>query len=153
MDISLYVKTSRLPRKILLWMVRKHIITDPLTDEDLIGLRLLERVWWKSEILRAQLVKYSRKDRQALIETADIQTKWERYAYSRFCNLPSGEKLAMKQLVGEIETTFNFVLKGVHRQRLYKIRKKVYNQRNTSEKITKQQKQIKRNVVSLVTDL
>lgn len=153
MDISQYGKRSRLPLKTLHLMVSKKIIHDPLTDEDVIGLRLLEKVWWKSEILRSQLLKFSKKDRQALIETADIQTKWERYAYSRFRNLPSGKKIAMKQLVEEIEMTFDFVLSRNHLKRLYKIRKRVYNQRNKQRNIAEQQKQIKRNEVSLITDL
>ena len=150
MDISQYVKTSRLPLKILLWMERKKIIQNPLTDEDVSGLRLLEKVWWKSEILRAQLVKFSKKDRQALIETADIQTKWERYAYSRFRNLGEGEKLPMKSLIGEIEMTYNFSLNTHHIRRLYKLRQRVYNRRKNTKNSGKQQKQIKRNIVSLI---
>lgn len=49
-------------------MVRKKIIHNPLTNEDLIGLKLLEQVWWKSEILRVQLLKYSKKDRKKLLK-------------------------------------------------------------------------------------
>lgn len=133
MDINRYMKASRLPLKILLWMVKKKIIHNPLTDEDLTGLRLLEKVWWKSEILRAQLLKYSKKDRQALIETADIPTKWERYAYSRFINLATGEKLPMKKLIGEIEMTYDFALKTPHVRRLYKLRQRVYNRRKKAK--------------------
>lgn len=68
MDISRYGKNSRLPLKTLHWMVRKKIIHNPLTNEDLIGLKLLEQVWWKSEILRVQLLKYSKKDRKKLLK-------------------------------------------------------------------------------------
>jgi hypothetical protein len=133
MDIKQYGKSSRLPLKTLHWMARKKIIADPLTNEDVIGLRLLEQVWWKSEILRAQLLKYSKKDRQILIETADLKTKWERYAHSRFKKLQAGEKLAMKQLIDEIEMTYDFVLKRSHIQRLYKVRQRVYNQRKKAK--------------------
>ena len=137
MDINLYARNSRLPRKILLWMVRKEYIRNPLLEEDIIGLRLLEKVWWKSEILRSQLMKYSRKDRKALIETADLPTKWERYAYSRFNNLKRGEKLSMKKLIKEIEMTYDFTLDRSHVRQLYRVRQRIYNRRKKTKNISK----------------
>ena len=149
MDINLYARNSRLPRKILLWMVRKEYIRNPLLEEDIIGLRLLEKVWWKSEVLRSQLMKYSRKDRKALIETADLPTRWERYAYSRFINLGPGEKLPMRKLVKEIEMTYDFTPDRFQMKRLYRVRQRVYNRRKQAGNIGKEQKQRKRNEVSL----
>ena len=137
MDINRYARNSRLPRKIFLWMVRKGYIRNPLGEEDMIGLRLLEKVWWKSEILRAQLLKYSRKDRLALIETADLPTRWERYAYSRFNNLGAGEKLSMKTLIKEIEMTYDFTLDRSHVRQLYRVRQRIYNRRKKTKNIGK----------------
>ena len=131
MDISQYARQSRLPLKTLRWMVSQKLIHNPLAGEDLIGLKLLESVWGKYEILRAQLTRFSKKRRAKLIETADLKTKWERYAYSRFSNLAPGQKLAMNKLIEEVEITFDFILKENHIQRLYKVRQKVYNQRKT----------------------
>ena len=137
MDVNRYAKGSRLPHKILLWMVRKEYIRNPLGEEDIIGLRLLEKVWWKSEVLRSQLMKYSRKDRKALIETVDLPTRWERYAYSRFNNLGPGEKLPMKKLIREIEMSYDFTPDRSQMKRLYRVRQRVYNRRKRAGNIGK----------------
>ena len=129
MKIHLYAKTSPLPLKTLYWMVHNRVIHNPLSDEDLIGLQILEKVWGKREILRTQLAGFSRKRRLKLIETADIATKWERYAFSRFQNIQPGKRLSMEQLINEIELTFDFILKASHIKRLYQIRRKAYNRR------------------------
>ncbi len=114
-------------------MVRQGYIHEPLTHEDIIGLGLLEKLWWKSEVLRAQLMKFSRKDRQALVETADLPTRWERYACSRFNNLAPGEKLPMKKLIREIEMSYDFTLNHFQVKRLYRVRQRVYNQRKKAK--------------------
>lgn len=118
-------------------MVRKKIISNPLTKEDLSRLSLLEKVWWNKEIIRAQMVKFSKKERLRFVQTVDLETKWERYAYSRLMNMPSGKNLPMDKLVKEIELTFNFQLKYQHVRRLYRVKKRVYNQREQAKKITK----------------
>lgn len=129
MDIEEYVTQSQLSGKILRWMARKNMINNPLRETDLTGLHLLEKVWGKSEVLRAQLSKYSKERRLHLLTSPDFDTKWERYAYARFCNLKNGHRLPMKQLIDEIEVTYGFALKKVHIKSLYKIRQKAYNKR------------------------
>lgn len=129
MQIHRYAKTSTLPLKTLYWMVRNQVINNPLSDEDLIGLQLLEKVWGRREILRTQLSIFSKKRRLELIDTADIATKWERYAMSRFRNIQPGKRLSMERLINEIELTFDFILKAPHIKRLYQIRRKAYNRR------------------------
>lgn len=140
MDINQYSRQSRLPHKILRWMVAEMIISNPLTKDDLAGLSLLEKVWWKKEIIRAQMIKFSKKDRRTFIRTIDLETKWERYAYSRLLNLPSGKNLPMDKLINELELTFNFRLKPLHIRRLYRVKKRVYNQRERAKKISETHK-------------
>jgi hypothetical protein len=129
MEIPKYAKTSLLPLKTLYWMLKQQIIHNPLTDKDLNGLRILEQVWGKREILRTQLAIFSKRRRLKLIETADIATKWERYAFSRFQNNQSKKRLSIEQVINEIELTYGFVLKTSHIKKIYKIRRKIYNQR------------------------
>ena len=125
-----YVMQSKIPLKTLYWMVDNRVISNPLTDEDLQCLEFLEKIWGRHEILRAQIARISKKRREALISTADLATKWERYAFSRFRNLPPGKKLSMDQLMDEIEVTFGFALKAPHIKRLYQVRRKAYYQRS-----------------------
>lgn len=126
MDIKEYAKTSKLPLKTLRWIARKEIIRDPLTGNELIGLELLENLWGKREVIRPQIRQLSLKNRKALIDTCDLETKWERYAYSRFMNLESDKRLFMKNLILEIELTYHFKLSIFEIKKLYIIRKRVH---------------------------
>ncbi|HIP40583.1 MAG TPA: hypothetical protein EYG88_14650 [Desulfocapsa sulfexigens] len=135
MKITDYARQSKLPLKTLCWMVKEKFINDPLDEFDLLSLELLEKVWLKWDFLRPQLLKFSRKDRQALIETTDLKTRWERYAFSRYRNLAAEEKITMKQLIFEIEMNFNFLLNKWQKKRLYQIRQKVYNLRRNEKRL------------------
>ena len=75
MDIKTYANQSRLPLNALLWMVKKNVINDPLTDSDHLGLKILEQIWGSSELLRSQIKKFSKPDRKRLIETCEFETK------------------------------------------------------------------------------
>ncbi|HFC00419.1 MAG TPA: hypothetical protein ENJ53_06395 [Phaeodactylibacter sp.] len=118
-------------------MVGQQIIQDPLTESDLIGLQTLEKVWMRRDYLRAQLSQFSKKRRQEFLEKVDLETKWERYAFSRFRNLPAGEKIGMKQLVDEIEMTFDFTLNWWQKKRLYQVRQKIYHLRMKEKRLQK----------------
>ena len=118
-------------------MAKEKVINDPLDEFDLLGLELLEKVWMRWDYLRAQLSRFSKKKRKQLIETADLKTKWERYAFSRFRNLEDGEKVHMKQLVSEIEMTFNFALNWYQKRCLYQVRQKVYDLRRREKRLEK----------------
>lgn len=137
MEIETYAGQSRLSHKILRWMVQNKMIQNPLSENDRLGLQLVEKTWGKREILRAQLSQFSRKRRQQLINSADLETKWERYAYSRLSNLKKGERLSMKKLIDEVEITFGFILNHTHKSRLYSVRRRVYNDRNKLLKSSK----------------
>jgi len=134
MEIKEYALQSKLSLKILRWMVVEKIINDPLDEFDLLGLELLEKVWMRRDYLRAQLSQFSLKKRKEFLEKADLKTKWERYAFSRYRNLKEGEKISMKQLINEIEMTFNFELDHWNTKRLYQVREKVYNQRKSEKR-------------------
>lgn len=135
MDIEEYAKQSRLSRKVLFWMVTKEMIHNPLRTGDLAGLELMEKVWAKHEIIRAMLSNYPKERRLRLLENSQFKTKWERYAYGRFRNLKPGNRVLMKNLIDEIQTTFCFTLKHHHIKRLYKVREKAYNHKKESKKI------------------
>lgn len=137
MDIEEYAKQSVLSLKILRWMTRKKIIQNPLSERELNRLEILEKTWGRSELLRAQLSKFPKDRRLRLLTSPDFETKWERYAYSRFCNLEPGRRLPMKKLIDEIELTYGFVLDRWQIKKLYKVRQKVYNKRKESVKSNK----------------
>ncbi len=121
-SITEYAKTTSIPKRILSYLHRQGIIQDPLSQEDLIGLHFFEQIWGNKELLRAQLSRLSMKTRLSFLKTADLATKWERYAYSRFHNLPPGTKLPISAVIEEIQTTFRFLLKKQQIKRLYQIR-------------------------------
>ena len=117
-----FARHSPIPRKVLLSLHRQHLIQDPLTRADLIGLHLLEQVWGNKEILRPQLNRMSLRTRQSFLRTVSLNTKWERYAYSRFYNGKPGVRLSVRQVVDEIQTTFRFQLTRQQIRRVLTIR-------------------------------
>jgi DNA-binding transcriptional MerR regulator len=126
MEIKEYAKTSKIPMKTLRWMERIKTISDPLPDDDLIGLKLVEKLWGMHDFLRPQLNQKNIKYRKALIDTCDLETKWERYAFSRFMNLEPGKRLFMKNLIAEIELTHRFKMSIFEIKKLYRVRKRVH---------------------------
>ena len=124
MEIKEYAKTSKIPLKTLRWMERIKTISDPLSDNDLIGLKLLEKLWGVHDFLRPQLSQKNIKYRKALIETCELESKWERYAFSRFMNLAPDKRLFMENLIAEIELTFRFRMSVFDIRKLYRVRKR-----------------------------
>jgi len=122
--ITEFSRKSPLPRKILLLLQRKQIIQDPLTPENLNGLHLLEQVWGDRNVLRPQVARMSRLAREKFIRTVALNSKWERYAYSRYFNQEPGSRLSLQQVVEEIQTTFRFELTKHQISRIRNIRSK-----------------------------
>ena len=117
-----FARQSLIPRKVLLYLHRQHLIQDPPSRDDLLGLRLLEQVWGNKEILRPQLNRMSLRTRQSFLRTVSLNTKWERYAYSRFYNGKPGTRLSVRLVVDEIQTTFRFQLTKAQLRRVLTIR-------------------------------
>lgn len=126
MEIKEFAARSTIPRHVLSYLNREGILGNPLSQEELSCLRFLEKIWGKKELLRAQLSRLSMKARLSFIRTAGLQTKWERYAYSRFYNLQPEKKLAMQSIIEEIQTTFGFLLKKNQIKRLYALRNRAH---------------------------
>lgn len=134
MDIKEYAKTSKIPLKTLRWMERIKIVSNPLTDNELIGLELIEKVWKKRDFVRPQLKLMDVKTRKALISTCGLDTKWERYAYTRFMNSEPDKRIFMMNLIPEIELTFRFKLSVFQIKRVYQIREIAYKAKKKSSK-------------------
>jgi DNA-directed RNA polymerase specialized sigma24 family protein len=122
MFITHYAKVTSVPGNILRYLNTEGFIEDPLSQDDFLRLQFLERIWGNKKLIRSQLSRLSIKARKSFLRTADLQTKWERYAYSRFFNLESGQKLPMGALIEEVQTTFSFLLSKKQISSLYKIR-------------------------------
>jgi hypothetical protein len=133
--IAEYARQSPIPKKVLLLLGRENIIQDPLSQEDQIGLHLLEKVWGNKDVLRPQLNRMSMRARISFVRTATLNSKWERYAYTRFRNQAPGKKLAMQTVLEEIETTFCFRLNSQLRKRLYLIRNRAQVARHREKKL------------------
>lgn len=140
--LSEYALKSSIPKRILRYLHREGIIEDPLSQRDQVCLHFLEQIWGKKEILRAQLNRLSLKARLSFLRTADLPTKWERYASSRYFNLASGQKLAMNTLIEEVQTTFCFLLSRQQINRLYKIRNRVQVAKHRQKKRADKQLEI-----------
>lgn len=74
--------------------------------------------------------------RKSFLQTAELTTKLERYAYSRFVNNETGTRLSMTRVVAEIESTFGFVLNKAQVKQLYRLRNRAYAAKHRREKIS-----------------
>ncbi len=126
MKIKEYAKTSKIPLKTLRWMERIKTISNPLPENDLIALKLLEKLWGLHDFLRPQLSQKNVKYRKALVATCDLETKWERYAFSRFINLAPDKRFVMENLIAEIVLTFRFKMSVFDIRKLYRVRKRAH---------------------------
>ncbi len=133
MQIYEYAKTSKLPLKTLKLIVKRGVIHETLTNDDLKVLAACENLWGCWEYLRPQFSKYNQEERQLLITHVDF-TKWERWAYTRMINVPQGEKIIMKKIVAELEYAFLIKLEPGQIKRIYKVREKLYNDRKATKK-------------------
>ena len=107
-------------------MERIKIVNNPVTDNERIGLELIEKVWGLHDFLRPQLSQKKTKDRKALWDTCNLETKWERYVYTRFMNLKPDQRIFMRYLIPEIELTFRFKMSAFDIIILYRVRKRVH---------------------------
>jgi hypothetical protein len=124
-SINEFAKVTTIPKRTLSYLHRMGIIEDPLRQVDVTSLQFFEQIWGNKELLRAQLSRLSIRTRLSFLRTADLSSKWERYAYSRYYNLPPGKELPMRTVIEEIQTTFQFLLKKQQIIRLYQIRNRV----------------------------
>ena len=128
--IAEYARQSPIPKKVLLLLNRENLIQDPLSDEDQIGLHLLEKVWGRKDVLRPQLNRMSMRTRISFVRTATLNSKWERYAYSRFFNQEPGTGLSLETVIEEIQTTFRFRLSKRQIKRVQTLRHQVWIAKN-----------------------
>ena len=128
--IAEYARQSPIPKKVLLLLNRENLIQDPLSQEDRIGLHLLEKVWGRKDVLRPQLNRMSMRTRISFVRTATLNSKWARYAYSRFFNQEPGTGLSLETVVEEIQATFRFRLSKRQINRVKTLRHQVWIAKN-----------------------
>ncbi len=132
MQIYEYAKTSKLPLKTLKLIVKRGVIHETLTDDDLKVLVALENLWGCWDFLRPQISERSQEDRQRLIANVDF-SKWERWAYTRMINVSQNEKIIMKKIVAELEYAFLIKLEPGQIKRVYQIRDKIYKEKKATK--------------------
>lgn len=125
-----------IPKRLLSYLARKGVISQPPSQEEILGLRFLATIWGDKEVLRAQVAKMSLRARRSFLQTAELASKWERYAYSRFVNSPAGTRLSMTLVVAEIENTFGFVINKAQVKQLYRLRNRAYAAKHRRKKIS-----------------
>jgi hypothetical protein len=142
MVIDDYAKVSKIPAIILKKISSKGLVKVPLSEDDIKCLNFIEKVWEDKAICHALihklLIRKSKKARVAFLNTIDLETKWERYAFSRFFNYDpkdhGGRKLHLSVVVEDLKNYLNFSPDYFQVRRLYKVRKMVYNIRAREKK-------------------
>ena len=137
MELEDFARISRIPLALLKKIARAGIVEIPLSENDILGLRFLEKIRENNEICKVlfyrHLVKKSKKARVAYLNTFDLETKWERFVFSRFFNYRAEEKggrnLKMSKVIEDLKNYLNFEPNYFQIKRLYSVRKKAYRLR------------------------
>jgi len=130
MEITQYAKTSKVPLNILKLMLRKKIVSNPLSNEDLCGLKLVEMTWMWPDYLRAQTSQLSIKKRRIFFATCGLKTKWERDAHTRMTNLiNAGQDIEIKKMIHLLEWSYQFDMSPFQRRTIYRMRKAILKAR------------------------
>lgn len=137
MELMDFAITSRIPLALLKKIARAGMVEIPLSENDIIGLNFLEKIRGNEELCKVlfykHLVKKSKRAREAYLNTIDLETKWERYVFSRFYNYNTKEKggrnLKMSKVIENLKNYLNFEPNHFQIRRLYSVRKKAYRLR------------------------
>ena len=72
--------------------------------------------------------------RERFIRTVGLNSKWERYAYSRYFNQEPESRLSLTQVIEEIQITFRFEMNRKQINRIRKIRTQAQVARHREKK-------------------
>ncbi len=102
---------------------------DPLADGDIHAVEIVRVVYGDRVLLRVQLAKFDRATREDLVRTAEL-AKWERYVVNRYRNHVTRDsgKLYVKQVADEIKRYYRVEKTPDVIARIYRLRKRAYNQ-------------------------
>ena len=102
---------------------------DPLADGDIHAVEIVRAVYGDRVLLRAQLAKFNRATREDFVRTAEL-AKWERYVVNRYRNHVTRDcgKLYVKQVADEIKRYYGVEKTSEVITRIYRLRKRAYNE-------------------------
>ncbi|WP_429886430.1 hypothetical protein [Geoalkalibacter halelectricus] len=94
---------TRIALKALRFLVSQGAIHEPLHDADKDFLMRLEKIWGHADLLRAQMAHMGSVRRRNLLETADLEDRWQRHLQTYFYNMGlRGKKVATEKVVHEV---------------------------------------------------
>ena len=137
MELEDFARISRIPLSLLKKIARAGMVENPLSENDILGLTFLEKIRGNEGLCKVllykHLVKKSKMARVAYLNTIDLETKWERYVFSRFYNYNADEKggrhLKMSRVIEDLKKYLHFEPNPFQIKRLYSVRKKAYRLR------------------------
>ena len=137
MELEEFARISRIPLALLKKIARAGMVENPLSENDILGLTFLEKIRGNEGLCKVllykHLVKKSKMARVAYLNTIDLETKWERYVFSRFYNYDASEKggrnLKMSKVIEDLKKYLDFQPNHFQIKRLYSVRKKAYRLR------------------------
>ena len=137
MELEEFARISRIPLALLKKIARAGMVENPLSENDILGLTFLEKIRGNEGLCKVllykHLVKKSKMARVAYLNTIDLETKWERYVFSRFYNYDASKKggrnLKMARVIEDLKKYLHFEPNHFQIKRLYSVRKKAYRLR------------------------
>ncbi len=123
-------KRYKLPLRVFYRLLELGLIKgDPLAGGDIHAVEIVRAVYGDRILLRAQLAKFDRATREDFVRTAEL-AKWERYVVNRYRNHVTRDcgKLYVKQVADEIKRYYGVEKTSEVITRIYRLRKRAYNE-------------------------
>lgn len=121
-DLRKAVTLFTIPPKFIWQLHRRGIIGNPISNEEIKGLAILNSIWGKAWFLRPQLARYSEARRKELFFKPEL-SRVERYMLKCYLNLEEGKRLRTTEVITRVK---NYLGVTVTVKQVMKIRSMAY---------------------------
>ena len=140
-DLKELSKSTRIPVKVLQHMISDGAFTEYMDNMDQEFIFRLLAILDKHYFIRHCMLRIRSNRRDAFIETAALDTRWERYIYTNMANhFALGGKISIPEFVKHAEEVFKFTFTPEHVERVKQIRDAIYKKQSRHKR--KKQKEI-----------
>jgi hypothetical protein len=122
-DFRTAAQLFRLPEGFIRELHRRGLIGDPLSDQDLRGLKILSHIWHSPWFIRQALAGLSLAQRQELLFKPEL-TRVERYMLKCYLNAREGERIQTAEIISRVKRYLDVT---VSEKQVRKIRAMAYD--------------------------
>ncbi len=132
MSLKKLSRQLKIPLQALKKMVSDGLISDPPTEQELNNLSFLAHFWGKKDWLQIQLTRFKRRQRMAILTTADME-KIDAYIFNRY--FYATERLLVEKVADEVSHYYKVPNNKRLKKRIYRVREKARKAKQHLKKV------------------